>query len=147
MSYLTNTDIENRVGTTAYVQLADDDGDNQADLVVVDEARLGAEGEVNSYLARRFAVPIDLVLHPELSSLLKSITLDLVEMRLRARRPPAPEATMRRHDDAMAWLRGVAAGTIALPSASSISPTDLQGPTVLTSGEERILSHDELSEH
>ncbi len=147
MSYLSNTDIENRVGTAAYVQLSDDDGDNQADTVVVDETRLGAEGEVNSYLARRYAVPIDLGLHPELSNLLKSITLDLVEMRLRARRPPVPDATLRRHADALVWLRGVAVGTIALPSASPISPTGWQGPAILTSGEERILSHDELAEH
>ena len=147
MSYLTNTDIENRVGTAAYVQLTDDDGDNQADTVVVDEVRLGAEGEVNSYLARRFAVPIDLTVYPELSDLLKSITLDLVEMRLRARRPPVPDATLRSHGDALAWLRGVAEGAIALPSASPISPTGLQGPAILTSGEERILSHDEFAEH
>jgi len=147
MSYLTNTDIEHRVGAAAYVQLADDDGDNQADAIVVDEARLGAEGEVNSYLARRFAVPIDLAVHPELVDLLKSITLDLVEMRLRSRRPPVPDVTLRRHGEALAWLRGIADGAIALPSASPIGPVASSGPSVLTFGEERVLSHDELSQH
>jgi len=147
MGYVTNTDIENRLGSAAYVQLTDDDGDNQADTAVVDEARLGAEGEVNSYLARRFAVPIELAAHPELSDLLKSITLDLVEMRLRARRPPVPEVTLRRHTDAVAWLRGVADGAIDLPSATPLAPSDLRGPAVLTSGESRVLSHDELAEH
>jgi len=147
MSYLTNEDIEKRLGSAAYVQLTDDDGNNQPGVVVVDEARLGAEGEVDSYLARRFAVPIDLARHPELGNLLKSITLDLAETRLRARRPPVPDETLRRHGDALAWLRGVADGTIALPSVAPISPSGLQGPAVLTSGEERVLSHDELSEH
>ena len=45
-------------------------GGGSADLQVVAEAREGAEGEVNSYLARRFRVPIDIALHSELASIL-----------------------------------------------------------------------------
>ena len=59
MAYITNADIEERLGSATYVQLADDDGDNVADVGVVDEARLGADGEVSSYLGRRFQLPID----------------------------------------------------------------------------------------
>ena len=88
MAYITNADIEERLGSDTYVQLTDDDGDQVADVGVVDEARLGAEGEVNSYFARRYQVPIDLSVHGDLADLLASITLDLVEYRLRARRPP-----------------------------------------------------------
>ncbi len=33
MSYITNSDIELRVGSAAYVQLADDDGDGVAHCV------------------------------------------------------------------------------------------------------------------
>jgi len=65
------------------VQLTDDDGNGLADSGVVDEARLAAEGEVNSHLARRYQVPINLSEHSELAALLASITLDLVEYRLR----------------------------------------------------------------
>ena len=64
MAYVTNEDIEQRLGSNAYVQLTDDDGDSVADVAVVDEARLGGEGEVDSYLARRFQVPIDLTTNP-----------------------------------------------------------------------------------
>ncbi len=87
MPYVTNADIEERLGTLAYVQLTDDTGSGAADLDKVNEARLGAEGEVDSYLAARYAVPVDLVAHPELSAVLRTFVLDLVEYRLRNRRP------------------------------------------------------------
>ncbi|MCH8242383.1 MAG: DUF1320 family protein, partial [Planctomycetes bacterium] len=94
MAYISNADIEERVGAQTYVQLADDDGDAVADVGVVNEARLGAEGEVNSYLARRYRLPIDLAAHPELADLLATITLDLVEFRLHSRRPPVSDAVL-----------------------------------------------------
>ena len=80
MSYVTNADIEERLGSDPYVQLTDDDGDGVADVGVVDEARLGAEGEIDSYLARRFQVPIDLTTHADLSGVLASFTLDLPDI-------------------------------------------------------------------
>ncbi|HUX30626.1 MAG TPA: phage protein Gp36 family protein [Thiobacillus sp.] len=52
MSYVTNADIEKRVGPAAYVQLTDDEDTGSANEDRVDEARLAAEGGVNSYLAR-----------------------------------------------------------------------------------------------
>ena len=73
MAYISNSDIETRVGPAAYVQLTDDQGTGTANELVVDEARAGAEGEVDAYLARRFAVPIDLGQHPELAGILASV--------------------------------------------------------------------------
>ncbi len=147
MSYVSNTEIQQRLGAAAYVQLTDDDGDGLADVAVVDEARLGAEGEVNSYLARRFAVPIDLTVHADLADLLKSITLDLIEQRLRQRRPPVPEATTVRYRDAKGWLQAIAEAKIELPSATPVAGHALRGPTAQTTGDDRVLSRDELSEH
>ena len=101
MGYITNADIEERLGTAAYVQLADDDGNGVADVGVVDEARLGAEGEANSYLGRRYSVPVSLTTHPDLADVLASFTLDLAEYRLRLRRPPVPDDARRRRDQAI----------------------------------------------
>jgi len=147
MSYVSNTEIQQRLGSAAYVQLADDDGDGVADVVVVDEARLGAEGEVNSYLARRFTVPIDLTVHTDLTDILKTVTLDLIEQRLRQRRPPVPEATTVRYRDAMRWLQGVADAKIELPSATPVAAQTLRGPLAQTTGDDRLLSREELSDH
>lgn len=147
MSYVSNTEIQQRLGNAAYVQLTDDDGDGAPDAVVVDEARLAGEGTVNSYLARRFQVPIDLAVHPDLAPLLKSITLDLVEQRLRERRPPVPDGTIARHRDAVRWLQAVADARIELPSAAPLARRTVDGPIAQSTGDERLLSREELADH
>ncbi|MFQ5592288.1 MAG: phage protein Gp36 family protein [Phycisphaerae bacterium] len=147
MAYVTNADIEERLGSVAYVQLTDDDGDGVADVGVVDEARVGAQGEVDSYLARRYQVPVDLSLHPEVAGLLASITLDIAEYRLRLRRPPVPSETLRRHTLAIDWLERVADGRNELPSTSAVATNPALGPAAAAIGETRTLSHDELSAH
>ena len=144
MAYITNADIEERLGSATYLQLADDDGDDVADVGVVDEARLGADGEVSSYLGRRFQLPIDLAVHTDLVAVLASITLDLAEYRLRLRRPPVSEAAVDRHRRALDWLGGVAAGKIALPAALPVARSD--GTVAETFGSQRTLSREELSD-
>ena len=147
MGYITNTDIEEHLGSATYVQLTDDDGDGVANAGVVDEARLGAEGEINSHLARRYAVPIDLSKSPELAGLLAARTLDLVEYRLRSRRPPVSEAALDKRTAAIEWLRRVAEGTIDLPSVNPLPSSALRGLRVASTGSERVLSREELSGH
>lgn len=144
MAYITNNDIQLRVGAAAYVQLADDDGDGTADAAVVDEVRLGAEGEVNGYLARRFRTPIDVAVHTELADLLKSVTLDVAEYRLRLRRPPVPADALHRYDQTVRWLRDVAEGRIDLPAISELPENTARGPAADHSGEARLLTRDEL---
>jgi len=145
MAYITDADIEERLGSATYVQLTDDDGDGIADAGIVDEVRFGAEGEVDSHLARRFSVPIDLNVHPELAGLLKSVSLDLAEYRLRLRRPPVSDAAVRHYDGAIEWLRRVAEGSVELPSVAGLAPSQAKGLIAETRGNERTLSRDELS--
>ena len=147
MAYITNTDIDLRLGHAAYVQLADDDGNGAADTAVVDEARRAAEGEVDSYLALRYATPIDLEVHPELADLLKSVSLDLAEYRLRLRRPPVSEDARRRRDQTVDWLQRIAEGTVALPSLSAPATIAARGTVARAVGAERVLSRDELNAH
>lgn len=146
MSYITNADIQERLGAAAYVQLTDDDGDNQADVGLVDAARLAAEGEVDSYLARRYAVPIDLTAHPEVAGLLSAVALDLVEYRLRSRRPPAPPETLQKQANAVEWLARVAEGAVDLPTLAPPTATSLRGTVAKTSGSDRALSREEMSD-
>ena len=145
MSYLTNSDIETRMGTARYVQLTDDAGTGSADLAVVAEARDGAERELDSYLARRYAVPIDTATNPELAALLKSVALDLVEHRLHARRPPLPTDVAAKRADAIAWLARIASGEIELPSATALAPNRAKGLSAAAVGDTRVLSRRELS--
>jgi phage gp36-like protein len=146
MSYVTNEDIELRLGSARYVQLTDDAGGGSADPAIADEARLGAEGEVDSALAQRYAVPIDLVAHPEAAAVLRSITLDLIEYRLHARRRDVPADVTAKRNAAVEWLARLGRGETALPSLAPISPGAPQGPRAASFGEPRILSRDELSQ-
>ncbi len=147
MAYITNTDIQTRVGATAYVQLADDDGNSIADIAVVDEIRLAAEAEVNSYLAQRYQVPIDLAAHADLSDMLKSVTLDVAEYRLRLRRPPIADDAGKRYDQTVVWLMRIATGVLALPAAMPVSANSAMGAAATTTGNKRILNHTELGDH
>lgn len=143
MGYISNSDIEERVGSATLLQLADDDGNGVADAGIVDEARLAAEGEVNSRLAVRYQTPIDLSAHPDLTDLLASFALDLAEYRLRLRRPPVSEDARRRRDHAVDWLNRVADGRVQLPSSTPVEPRGL-GAIVI--GAERVLTREELAE-
>ena len=144
MSYVTGSDIETRLGATAFVQLTDDAGTGSANIDVVDEAREGAEGEVNSYLAHRYAVPVDLSAHPDSAAWLKTVVLDLVEQRLHARRPPVPEAIDAKRRAALEWLERVAAGKVELPAATAPMPHPDRGFQAASAGNTRVLSHDEM---
>ena len=146
MAYILNSDIATRVGSVALIQLADDDGDNVADTAVVDEVRLAAEGELNSHLANRFVVPIDVAAHPELAGLLTALTLDLAEYRLRLRRPPVPKECERKRSQTIDLLRRFSSGELDLPSSAAVASSSLRGPFAETTGDARVLSREEMSD-
>jgi len=145
MAYISNSDIETRLGSAVYVQLTDDTGAGTPNEAVVNEARAGAEGEVDAYLARRYAVPIDLSRHPELAGILTSMALDLAEYRLRLRRPPISSEAVARRDAAVTWLQRAASGEIELPAASAPSASTLGGFAGRATGAERVMTREDLS--
>ena len=146
MAYITNADIEERLGTTVYVQLTDDSGTGSADLDKVDEARLGAEGEADSYLGLRYAVPVDLTVFGETAAVLKSFVLDLAAYRLHSRRPPVLADVGRRRNEAVNWFRRVADGGVVLPVDKEVTPSSSVGTRASVTGAQRVMSRDELSD-
>lgn len=144
MSYVTNSEIQSRLGTQAYIQLTDDSGSGSADVAKVDEARLGAEGEVNSYLATRYAVPVDLSAEAEVQAVLKSFVLDLVSYRLHSRRPPVPADIVRRREEAVTWLARVASGIVQLPSATTLAENAALGFMPQSTGPARSMTRESL---
>ncbi|MCB9849133.1 MAG: DUF1320 family protein [Phycisphaerales bacterium] len=145
MAYITTEDIALRLGPSGYVQLTDDAGTGNANEAVVDAERLAAEGEVDSYLARRYRVPIDLSRHGELAGLLAAVALDLAEYRLHARRPPVPADVHERQRAALTWLSRVASGEVVLPSVAQVAGNSATGAVAATIGEAAVLSRDELA--
>jgi phage gp36-like protein len=144
--YITNADIETRLGSALYVQLTDDSGSGTANEDVVDEARLGAEGEVNAYLAARYQVPVDVAVHTQAAGVLVSVALDLAEYRLRSRRPPVPGDAVAKRTAAIEWLRRLARGEVELPAAAAVASNPATAPHAVSIGEKRVLSREELSD-
>ncbi len=145
MSYVTDDDIARRLGPAAYVQLTDDAGAGEADSAVVAEARQGAEGEVNSYLARRYRVPIESA-GGEVGAVLATVTLDVIEYRLHARRPPVPDDITARYRAALSWLAAVASSEVVLPSAAALPGNPATGTVAVASGNPAVLSREELKD-
>jgi phage gp36-like protein len=134
------------MGSAAYVQLTDDAGTGTADEAVVTQARLAAEAEINSYLAVRYQVPVDVSDQAGVAALLCSIAVDLVEFRLHSRRPPVPADVVARHAAALDWLRRVAQGNATLPATVELPSNPCSGPTVSVIGSPRIWSRDEAAD-
>jgi len=146
MAYVTNAEIEARLGTATYIELTDDAGTGAADEAKVDEARLGAEGETNSYLATRYRVPVDVAAEAEVAAVLKTFVLDLVAYRLHSRRPPVPDDVVRRREEAVTWLGRVAAGIVQLPAAVALASTGAIGSLAEAAGPQRAMTRDSLED-
>ncbi len=145
MAYITNSDIESWIGPAAYVQLTDDAGSGSANSARVDEARLGAEGEANSYLAARYAVPVDLTSEPEVGSVLRCFVLDLAAYRLHSRKPPVPGDVVRRREEAVMWLARVASGLVQLPSSLALRSNAALGISGESTPADRAMTRETLS--
>jgi phage gp36-like protein len=143
MSYATNADIEERLGTATYIELTDDTNSGVADEDKVTEARTAAEAEIDSYLGRRYAVPTDISGQPSLAAILKKLTLDLAEYRLRARRLPVAEDVRLLRDAAVLWLSRLAKGEVTLPSTTELPLNPASGPAGAAVGRSRVLSGEE----
>jgi len=146
MSYVTNTDIDAWLGTQTVVELTDDAGSGVIDTAKEDEARLGAEGEANSYLATRYQVPVDVASEPEVQAVLKAFVLDLVAYRLHSRRPPVPADIVRRREEAVIWLGRVASGLVQLPSALAVPENPALGIPGRAVGPQRQMTRDALED-
>ncbi|MCG8405122.1 MAG: DUF1320 domain-containing protein [Phycisphaerales bacterium] len=146
MTYVTNNDVQAWLGTQAYIKLTDDSGSGTADETKVDEARFGAEGEANSYLATRYKVPVDVSSEPEIEAVLRSFLLDLVSYRLHSRRPPVPDDIARRRDEAVTWLSRVSSGMVQLPSALAVQENSALGIVGRAVGPDREMTRKKLKD-
>jgi phage gp36-like protein len=144
MAYVTNTDIEIWMGTATVIELTDDAGTGNIDAAKVTEARLGAEAEADSYLATRYAVPVDVSGEPGAASVLRQFVLDLAAYRLHGRRPPVPEDVARRRSEAAVWLAQVVAGQVHLPAALAVRQNAALGIIGEAAGPKRTMTRESL---
>ncbi|MEW6199199.1 MAG: phage protein Gp36 family protein [Planctomycetota bacterium] len=121
MAYITKEQLSERLGATLYARLTDRVQGATANDSVGQELVEAAEAEANSYLARRYATPVDVGAHPEVLTVLRARVLDVAEYLAWKGSPFVSDPPQRVHAlyaGALRWLEQVAAGQVALPAAA-----------------------------
>lgn len=112
--YATASDMEDLLGERTYLEAADRDGDGIADSDAVAAALTKASSMADSYLARW--LPIDSA--DDAPEVLKDAVIRIAHYQLTGQ--TGNEETRLRYEDAIRWLRDVAAGKASL----GIAPAD-----------------------
>jgi phage gp36-like protein len=117
--YASPTDMENRFGLNEMIRLTTPDGATMgtevsvAGQAMIEEAITGAGELVDSYLRRRYQVPLDVAPH-----LIKRVTMVLARHDLAHGDQRAPSQQMvQEHDEALVWLEKVRQGDVLLDLA------------------------------
>lgn len=137
MPYATTDDLVHAAGgDDRYVQLFDWDGDEVADVRVIERAQLLVDGKIDGYARKRFATPIA---NP--SATLRAFAAELVVHETRKIRgvigDAEAQAAERSHRQ---WLEDLAAGKV---SPSDPEPTRSPNSTVSIVANESDFSRDE----
>lgn len=147
MAYVTTGQLESRLGAPLYARLTDRASGTTADETVAAQIVAEAQAEADSFLARRYATPVDLAAHPELAAILEARVLDLAEWLAWKSSPfvsDCPQRVYRLHEAARRWFEDVARGRTTLPASSPAA-----GPTACENGPRyrggrRVFAADEL---
>jgi phage gp36-like protein len=116
MPYCTPSDIEKLIPSLELAELTTESG-STPDAATVTEAIAKADAEIDSYLWAVFTLPLS-----STPARVKSLSEDIAIYYLYVRRSTVPEARQKAYDDAIAFLKLVAAGKASIPS-TSISPS------------------------
>ena len=113
--YCAVEDIETQLSTPTLIQLSSDDGQDEIDRTVVDEAILYSSTLINGYLRGRYTLPLNTHF-----PLLRILCIDLSTYRLYSRRlfNEMPEVIANAYKNAIATLRDIQKGIISLQAES-----------------------------
>ena len=141
MAYATLQDLIDRFGAEELIQRTDRTNlpPTTIDATVVAAAIADAEALVDSYLAKAYRLPL-----AEVSPVLTRTTADVARYHLLGEVAAKDTPAARAYDQAIAWLRDVARGVVALVQPSTDAPPTQSGAAVRTSGPARVMSRDNL---
>lgn len=116
MDYCTIEDIETQTSTPTLIQLTSDDGQEEVDRVVAQEAILYSSTLIDGYLRGRYTLPLDT--HFPLLRIL-AIDLSIYRLYTRRMRNEMPEVIENNYKNAIATLRDIQKGVITLQSENN----------------------------
>lgn len=113
MDYCTIDDIETQTSTPTLIQLTSDDGQEEVDRVVAQEAILYSSTLIDGYLRGRYTLPLDT--HFPLLRIL-AIDLSIYRLYTRRMRNEMPEVIENNYKNAISTLKDIQKGVISLQS-------------------------------
>lgn len=127
MSYCTLQDLIDRYSENELIQLSDRINAGAVDTDVINRAIADADGEIDGYLAGRFAAPIT----PIPKSLVR-IGCELTRYYLYD--DGATDPVIKRYNDAVLFLKGIAKGDISIGITAAGEKPPSKNTVVMTSG-------------
>ncbi|CDC19705.1 putative uncharacterized protein [Clostridium sp. CAG:306] len=120
MDYCTIEDIDTQISTPTLIQLTSDDGQEEVNRVVAQEAILYSSALIDGYLRGRYTLPLDIHF-----PLLRILAIDLSIHRLYSRRMrnEMPEVIENNYKNAIQTLRDIQKGVISLQSENDLVET------------------------
>ncbi len=111
MTYATLEDLIERAGAAEIRQIADRDRDGTPDPDVIDAALSDADNLIDGYVSTKYTLPL-----PSVPDIVNTWAVSIARYVLH--RNGAPEHVRQDYKDAVAALKDVAAGKLALPFPS-----------------------------
>ena len=129
MTYALQADLVTAFGEAELIQLTDraDPPVGTVDAAIVARALEAADGEIDSYLAGRYSIPLASV-----PAILRDCAVDIARYRLHDR--GVPDRVKDAYKDRIAWLRDVAAGRATIGVAPETLTPSSSGLPEMTSG-------------
>lgn len=137
MAYCTLDDLIERAGLVEIRQVADRDRDGTPDPDVIDAAIDDAGNLIDGYIATRYDTPL-----PAVPRLVSTWAVSIARYLLH--RNGAPDHVAQDYKDAIAALKDVQAGKLALPVTPGVTPPVEQAGRVLASHPDPVFTADRL---
>lgn len=140
MTYATKQDLIDRFGETELRQLTDRTNRpaSTIDDTVVDRALTDAAALINGYLAKVYSLPL-----ASTPAVLTRVAADVARYLLHGKAAETGGPVARAYDQAVAWLRDVARGTVQLEVGGTPAAAT-GGGQVRTTGPDRTFTRDSL---
>lgn len=140
MSYITKQGLIDRFGATELIQLTDRTNrpPTTIDDVVVNRAIGDAVAEIDSYLAKVYALPIAVV-----PAVLEKKAADIARYYLHGKHADKDSPVTITYRDAIAWLRDVSRGLVEIDTGGE-KPAQAGGGSVKASAPNRVFTRDSM---
>lgn len=137
-NYIVKADILKQITDADLIELTDDNNTGLVDDAIVDGAIINAEGEVDGYLAKRYATPVN-----PIPDIVKAFTVDVAIHRIYGRRQGAPEDIEKRYSNAIRFFRDVSKGVVTL--GVKVPEPENSGSQVDIQSDDRIFDRESMN--